>query len=119
MPTQKLPEAIAKIDAVNATDPTLIEIEGQLRPQELVHAEQRTAWAKKLRGGEISEALLIAVRAQHIQRWAIPRDNYPCDRVGYLQWRKELQRFHAEKTGEILEAVGTRLILSSRCRAWS
>ena len=61
---------------------------------------------RRLVGDEASEALLLAARAQHIRRWEIPRETYPRDRVGYLQWRQELKQFHAEKTAEILQEVG-------------
>ncbi len=53
-----------------------------------------------------SEALRLAARAQHIRRWEIPRATYPMDRPGYLRWRKELGRKHAEWAGEILARCG-------------
>jgi hypothetical protein len=53
-----------------------------------------------------SEALLLAARSQHICRWEIPRASYPMTRAGYLKWRADLKQFHAEKSGEILRAVG-------------
>jgi len=106
MKNERLKQAIEKIDSANAEDPNRLTIDGQERPLELVHAEQRTAWIQRLVGDEASEALLIAARAQHIRRWAIPRDTYPRNRVGYLQWRKALQRFHAEETVAIMELVG-------------
>ena len=50
-----------------------------------------------------SPALLLAARAQHICRWEIPRSNYEMNRVGYLTWRNDLKKFHAETVGKILE----------------
>lgn len=105
MPT-KLKQAIEKIDAANAEDPNLMEDDGQMRPLELVHAERRTEWIRKLVGDEASEALLLAARGQHIRRWEIPRDAYPRNRAGYLNWRNDLKKFHAEKTTAIMKAVG-------------
>jgi hypothetical protein len=55
---------------------------------------------------EASEPLRLAARCQHIQRWKIPRPDYSMDRIGYLQWRKRLQKFHAELAGKILRDVG-------------
>ncbi len=55
---------------------------------------------------DASEALRLAARAQHIRRWEVPRSSYPMDRGGYLRWRKELGRKHAEWAGEILAACG-------------
>ena len=36
----------------------------------------------------------------------IPRDSYPMTRPGYLKWRADLKRFHADRAGEILRDVG-------------
>lgn len=104
--TARFNQAIAKIDAANAQDPHLLEVNDQKRPLEIVHAERRTAWIRRLVGDEASAALLLAARAQHMRRWEIPRETYPRDRAGYLQWRQELKQFHAEKTAEILQDVG-------------
>src|SRR5687768_10112150 len=55
---------------------------------------------------DASEELRLASRCQHLCRWMIPRSNYPMTRPGYHQWRNELKRFHAQKSGEVLRAVG-------------
>jgi hypothetical protein len=34
------------------------------------------------------------------------RSSYPEGRVGYLQWRTQLARFHADRAAEILSSVG-------------
>lgn len=106
MSNKRFQQAIEKIDAANAEDPNLIDVNGQKRPLEVVHAERRTEWIRQLVGDSASEALLLAARAQHIRRWAIPRDAYPRDRLGYLKWRTDLKKFHAQKTAEILAEVG-------------
>jgi hypothetical protein len=105
MNQERFQHAIKKIDAANAADPNSLEVNSQKRPLEVVHAERRTAWIRQL-VGEASEALLLAARAQHIRRWEIPRDRYPRNRIGYLKWRTDLKKFHAEKTAEILAEVG-------------
>jgi hypothetical protein len=99
-------EAIKKIDAANAQDPNLMDVAGQKRPLEVVHAERRTEWVRRLVRDDVSEALLLAARAQHIRRWEFPRDSYPRDRSGYLKWRNDLKKFHAEKTGQIMKEAG-------------
>ena len=122
--SDKLKQAIEKIDAANANDPNLMEDDGQMRPIELVHAERRTDWLHKL-VGNASDELLLAARGQHIRRWEIPRDSYPRDRASYLKWRNDLKKFHAEKTTEIMKEVGyddtavdrvTSLILKKRLK---
>ena len=51
---------------------------------------------------EASELLQIAARAQHIERWTLPRDTYPAGRSGYLRWRTALAAHHAERAGELM-----------------
>src|SRR6266496_1916801 len=55
---------------------------------------------------DASEILRLAVRCQHIQRWTIARSEYAMDRIGYLQWRKRLYKFHAQTAGDILRDAG-------------
>lgn len=114
MTGERFKKAIQEIDAANAADPNLLDVKGQKHPLEVVHAERRTEWVRQLAGAEASEALLLAARAQHIRRWEIPRDRYPRDRNGYLAWRNDLKSFHAEKTADILKAVGYDDALISR-----
>jgi len=49
-----------------------------------------------------NELLTIAAYSQHIQRWAIPRSDYPMDRPGYKRWRTNLAQFHAETTAKLM-----------------
>ncbi len=93
--------AIAAFDAANAEDPNLDE--GQ--PKELRYARRMSDMLARY-APDASEAVQLAVRAQHIQRWKTPRSIYPLDRQGYLQWRTGLYRFHAETAGRILREVG-------------
>ena len=80
-------------------------VNGISRPRELVYAERLTDWVLKLRP-EASEELRLAARCQHICRWMIPREKYERTKAGYLRWRNELKKFHAQKAGEILREVG-------------
>ncbi len=101
----RLAQVLAAIDAANAQDPNSIEVEGQPRPAELVYGERMSAALQGLYP-EAGEALTIAARAQHIQRWIIPRADYPMDRAGYLRWRNALKARHAELAGEIMGRCG-------------
>ena len=74
-------------------------------PKELIYGQRMSA-ALETFAPDASEALQIAARAQHIMRWKSPRDGYPMDRKGYLQWRHELYGLHAEWTAEIMRAEG-------------
>ncbi len=97
--------ALARIDAANAEDPNRETVDGRERPKELVYAERLTAMLERF-APDASEALRLAARAQHIQRWKIPRGDYPMDRIGYLQWRKRLHKFHAQLAADILRESG-------------
>jgi len=103
--TNRLEAAYRRFDAANSLDPNLEIVEGIARPRELLYAERLTDWVLKLRPGA-SEALRLAARCQHLCRWMIARSSHPMTRSGYLKWREDLKKFHAEKAGEILRAVG-------------
>lgn len=100
-----LQEAIRRIDEANQADPFREESQGQSFAKEVLYSLRMTEWLHRF-VKHPSEALQIAVRAQHICRWTIPRDQYPEGRKGYHQWRIALQKFHAEKTGAILRDIG-------------
>lgn len=93
--------AIAELDQLHAGDPALEDG----RPAELLYAERMTGWLVR-RAPDASEALRLAVRAQHLCRWQLPRSDYPMDRAGYKAWRKEEGRLHAEIAGKTLARVG-------------
>lgn len=97
--------AIAAIDAANADDPTVIVVDDVSRPKELAHAELMTAWVRRL-DPQADEAQLLAARAHHLRRWAVPRDSYPEGRAGYLRWRRDQNARHAAEVGEILDGCG-------------
>ena len=102
--SQKLNKAFELFDAANAEDPNAELIEGQLFPKELLYAERMTAVLSEFEP-EASLALRLTARCQHICRWQIPRNSYEMNRVGYLQWRQDLKKFHAKKATEILTKV--------------
>ena len=103
--SKRFEAAINAFDRANAEDPHLLSAAGGDHPRELLHAQRLSAWVERLAPGA-SEALRLAARCQHIRRWQIPRNSYPSGRVGYLQWRTQLARFHAETSTRILEEQG-------------
>jgi hypothetical protein len=86
-------------------DPNQETVNGETKPRELVYAQRLTDWILRL-APEASEELRLAARCQHIRRWESPRSDYPMTRAGYLKWRAELKKFHAQKAGEILRECG-------------
>jgi hypothetical protein len=103
--TNKFERAIQLFDAANEGDPNKESFNGIIYPKELLYAQRMT---NKLNSFEpdAEEALQLAVRCQHIQRWVIPREDYEMNRTGYLAWRNQLKKFHAERAAKILESVG-------------
>ncbi|MBI5329505.1 MAG: DUF4202 domain-containing protein [Betaproteobacteria bacterium] len=97
--------AIALFDAANAEDPRFDEVDGARIPRELLYSQRMAEMIQRF-APEAGEAAQLACRAQHIQRWKTPRDSYPMDRTGYLQWRTGLYKFHAETAGRLMREAG-------------
>jgi hypothetical protein len=93
--------AIALFDAANAEDPN--QDAGQ--PKELLYGQRMTDMIGRF-APDASEVARLAVRAQHIQRWAVPRSNYPMTKEGYFAWRTGLYKFHADTAGELMRQAG-------------
>lgn len=96
---------IALFDAANSEDPNMEGVNDREYPKELLYAWRMTEIQERY-APEASEAARLAIRAQHIQRWKIPRNTYPMDRQGYLQWRTGLYKFHADTAGDIMKKAG-------------
>lgn len=101
----RLAQAHQKIDAANAADPA-----------ELVYGQRMSEWLARLYP-DASEPLCLAVRAQHLLRFKVPRSSYPEGRIGYLKWRTDLHKFHAEEAGKILRECGYEDTVISRVSA--
>jgi hypothetical protein len=102
---EKFAAAIRRFDEENSRDPNRETSGGVSHPRELLYTQRLTDWVLRL-APEASEALRLAARCQHICRWQSPRENHPATRAGYLKWRADLRKFHAERSGAILREVG-------------
>ena len=91
-----LERVVADIDQCHAADPA---------GRELAYAEAMT---RHLQGlvEQPSEALRVAVRAQHFERWRYPRTDFPAGRPGYLRWRADAARRQADAMGTLLASCG-------------
>jgi len=103
--SDRLRDALERIDAMNAKDPRRELWQGTREPKELLYGRRMSAWLERL-APDASDALRIAARAQHICRWEHPRSTYPEGRAGYLRWRTDLYGFHADKAAELMRAAG-------------
>ncbi|KGJ22406.1 DUF4202 domain-containing protein [Paracoccus sanguinis] len=100
-PSPRRAAVFAAIDAANAADPRLEDG----APVELLYGQRMTA-EQALLYPEASDALAIACRGQHIERWMLPRQDYPEGREGYLTWRREQGRRHAERVMGLMRDAG-------------
>ncbi len=105
MTLQHYQAAIAAFDRANAQDPNKEMFDGKEYPKELLYAQRMTDMQERF-APRASEAVKLAVRAQHIQRWKSPRSDYPMDKPGYMLWRTNLYKFHAETAGNLMKEAG-------------
>jgi hypothetical protein len=104
--TGRFARAIALFDAANAQDPRSDSgPDGEPCPRELLYARRMTDMVERF-APQASEAVKLAVRAQHIERWRTPRESYPMDREGYLRWRTSLYTFHADTAARLMQQAG-------------
>lgn len=92
---------LAAIDAANARDPRRESGE----PEALLYGQRMSAELARL-FPEADALLRIAARGQHVERWVLARTDYPEGRAGYLSWRRDLGRHHADRVGEMMRAAG-------------
>ena len=101
----KFAAALRRFDEENSRDPNSEIVSGISHPRELLYAQRLSDRVLRL-CPDAGEKLRLAARCQHICRWQSPRENYPMTRTGYLKWRADLKKFHAEKSGAILRETG-------------
>ena len=97
----QLENAFAAIDAANAKDPGASEG----APDALLYGQRMSAEMDRM-FPDASEPLKIAARGQHIERWVLKRAEYPEGREGYLTWRRDLAKHHADRVGAIMAEAG-------------
>jgi hypothetical protein len=103
--THRLARALAAIDAANGQDPAQADADGEPMAKALLYGRRMSQALNRFKP-EASALLQIAARAQHIERWMVPRSSYPEGRAAYLKWRKDLQQHHARRTAEIMRQAG-------------
>jgi hypothetical protein len=98
-------KAVASIDAANSEDPNQESADGKDWPKELLYSHRMSDMLQRFMP-DADDAMKLAIRAQHIQRWKSPRDAYPMNRIGYLQWRKDLYKIQAQTAVDLLAQAG-------------
>ena len=103
--SSRLQKVLARIDAANAQDPNMEETGTAAEPAALLYGRRMSEVLGEF-SPNASEELQIAVRAQHIERWKRPRKDYAAGRAGYLEWRRDAARYHAERVSELMQLEG-------------
>ena len=98
-------KALALIDAANSEDPNQVNADGKDWPKELLYSERMSDMLERY-DPDADDAMKLAIRSQHIQRWKSPRNAYPMDRIGYLKWRKDLYKIQANNAAGLLLEAG-------------
>ncbi|MCK5896707.1 MAG: DUF4202 domain-containing protein [Cocleimonas sp.] len=102
---QRYDKAVALIDAANNEDPNSEVVDGKDVAKELIYGQRMSDMIDRYLP-DADEVAKLSVRAQHIQRWKSPRDEYPMNRKGYHLWRTRLYTFHAETAATLLQQAG-------------
>jgi hypothetical protein len=102
------------LDDAHAADPTRA---GDGRPAELVYAERMDNWVSRL-VPDASSLLRLAARAQHLERWSVPRSSFPMDKSGYHAWRRSLYTKQAERARELLLQAGVPVDEAANVATW-
>ena len=102
---QAFDKAVALIDAANSADPNQETADGKTWPKELLYS-QRMSDMQQRYAPDADDVMKLAIREQHIERWKSPRSDYPEGRQGYLKWRTDLYKFHADTAAGLLAEAG-------------
>ncbi len=113
---ERFQRAVALFDAANAEDPNQENDNGIAVPKELLYAQRMSAMLARY-ASEAPEAVQLAVRAQHIQRWKIPRRDFPMTLPGYKKWRTTLYGFHADLAAKLLQQASYDEEMITRVKA--
>ncbi len=101
----RLEIVLAAIDAANAADPRSENGPDGPEPANLLYGKRMSAELEHL-FPDATEHLQIAARGQHIERWMLPRADYPDGLAGYLVWRKDQADRHADRVAELMGGAG-------------
>lgn len=105
MEKQFFNKATELIDAANSEDQNREISEGKNWPKELLYSHRMSDMLERY-APDADDAMKLAIRAQHIQRWKSLRSDYPVGREGYHQWRAGLYQFHADTVANLLAKAG-------------
>lgn len=112
----KLQLALKRLEQLHSQDPVVEYQAGKEWPRELLYAERLLQRLRQV-VPQASEALYLALYSEHLQRWQLPRDQYPLGVKGYKAWRSELARRQADIAAQLLVQVGYDASFIERVKA--
>ncbi|MEH6382998.1 MAG: DUF4202 domain-containing protein [Colwellia sp.] len=101
MNSSRLTAVHSAIDKINSEDPNKTQVNGLSQPNELLYGQYMTACLEQY-FPQSNELVKIAVRAQHIKRWDLKRNEFDEGKAGYYQWRIAQGKFHAQLTKSLM-----------------
>ncbi|KAF9895450.1 hypothetical protein FE257_000357 [Aspergillus nanangensis] len=103
----KFTQTLTLIDAAHVEDPKKLTTSTSPTPipYELHYANKMTKYLSQ-RAPNASDLLRLAIRAQHLKRWEVPRTSYPATKIGYHSWRSFLQKRQADLVMEMCTRAG-------------
>lgn len=99
--------ATLEIDKVHALDKSEAEENGIIYPAEWLYSK-RMLMTLDLLNERCSLLMKLAVQCQHLERWGVPRSDYPYDRRGYHTWRRAVMDYQLQRTVEALTPTGIK-----------
>ena len=99
----KLQTCITLIDQANKDDPKQTVIDGESINNEVLYS-LRMLESLQAFVDDASDELTLACYAQHVCRWKLIRKDYPEGLEGYLKWRTDLAKLHAQVLAEAMQA---------------
>ncbi len=103
--SKRLQSMYQAIDDYNCLDPITETTQDGEQPRALLYGQRMSLWLQK-RAPDAGEPVQISVRAQHIGRWELARQEYPDGRQGYKQWRRQQAARHAQITTDLMQPLG-------------
>lgn len=97
--------AIAAIDRANQADPNREQVDHEYLPREYAYSLHMTRWLFELEP-KPSARMQIACRAQHLERWTMPRSDYGEGRKNYYLWRQACGLMHGRRAAGIMSECG-------------
>ncbi|CBL44991.1 Conserved hypothetical protein [gamma proteobacterium HdN1] len=101
----RLERALSAIDQANQQDPNFEVVNGQSIAREYAYSLHMTRWLAALEPNA-DELMQIACRAQHLERWTMPRSDYGEGRKAYYQWRQACGVMHGRRAAELMASCG-------------